>query len=206
MPEILDLEEEQEETAAPAEEVTAEVEAEAEAPVVEKPAESPADQPAAQKTSPAKPEPIQTAKDLPYDWGKCIVTMSLTYLPDDGDVRGRPVAVGLRTHEDVPSMRILRESDFADWPQQVQQMFEDLKLMLPLRGEEAAARKAEEEKKAAELKKKTMERAKSAKTTPSAKPVKTTVQAEKPAPVIKSKKSSSSLLPADQPDLFAMFQ
>jgi hypothetical protein len=111
----------------------------------------------------------------PYEFEKCLITVAMALMPDDGSPDGRMVMLGVRNHQDAPILATCRLSDLMPLPDPVQQLLEQLKDQLPARSEKAAERKA----KAEEAKKKSASKSKpAAKTPPPAKAKK----AEKPTP------------------------
>lgn len=109
-----------------------------------------------------------------YEFDKCLITVAMGFMPDDGDPNGRLVMLGVRNHQDEPILSTCRLNDLMPLPDPIQQLIEQLKEQLPARSKKAAAKKAkaredEEKRKAAGNKTKT--------------PVKTAPKkAEKPKP------------------------
>jgi hypothetical protein len=143
------------------------------------------DEPSGSGTPPAdanptekKPEAtkqVNVVEDDPYEFEKCLITVAMALMPDDGSPDGRMVMLGVRNHQDEPLLATCRLSDLMPLPDPVQQLLEQLKDQLPARSEKAAERKA----KAEEAKKKLASKSKpAAKTPPPAKAKK----AEKPKP------------------------
>jgi hypothetical protein len=143
------------------------------------------DEPSETETAPAGAEPaekkpeaskqVNVVEEDPYDFDKCLITVAMALMPDDGSQDGRKVMLGVRNHQDEPILTTCRLSDLMPLPDPVQQLIEQLKDQLPARSEKAAERKA----KAEEAKKKAASKSKTtAKATPPAKAKK----AEKPKP------------------------
>ena len=118
---------------------------------------------------------VNVVEEDPYEFEKCLITVAMALMPDDGSPDGRMVMLGVRNHQDEPLLATCRLSDLMPLPDPVQQLLEQLKDQLPARSEKAAERKA----KAEEAKKKSASKSKpAAKTPPPAKAKK----AEKPTP------------------------
>jgi hypothetical protein len=125
-------------------------------------------------SQPAPQKSINVVEEDVYEFDKCLITLAIGLMPDDGDPNGRLVMLGVRNHQDEPILSTCRLNDLMPLPDPIQQLIEQLKEQLPARSEKAAAKKAkareDEEKR----------RATGNKTKP---PVKTTPQkAEKPKP------------------------
>ena len=149
------------------------------------PEDTDGDEPSGSGTSPTganptekKPEvtkQVNVVEEDPYEFEKCLITVAMALMPDDGSPDGRMVMLGVRNHQDEPLLATCRLSDLMPLPDPVQQLLEQLKDQLPARSEKAAERKA----KAEEAKKKSASKSKpAAKTPPPAKAKK----AEKPTP------------------------
>ena len=143
------------------------------------------DEPSGSGTSPTDANPVEkkpeatkqvnVVEEDPYEFEKCLITVAMALMPDDGSPDGRMVMLGVRNHQDDPLLATCRLSDLMPLPDPVQQLLEQLKDQLPARSEKAAGRKA----KAEEAKKKSASKSKpAAKTPPPAKAKK----AEKPTP------------------------
>jgi hypothetical protein len=124
--------------------------------------------PAEKKAEAAKQ--VNVVEEDPYEFDKCLITIAMALLPNDGSPDGRSVMLGVRNHQDEPILATCRLSDLMPLPDPIQQLLEQLKADLPARSEKAMERK----KQAEEAKKKTA----SSKTKPAAKAKK----AEKPKP------------------------
>ncbi len=100
---------------------------------------------AAPVSQPPEPEPPEE----PYEYDHCTILVGLQLLPDDGDLAGRSVVVGVRNHRDAPILRVVRLNDLGPLPPVIGQLLDQLRADLPARfkaKEEALARqKAEEE-------------------------------------------------------------
>jgi hypothetical protein len=81
----------------------------------------------------------------PYDFDHCTVQIAIQLLPDDGDPNGRMVVGGVRSHLDVPILRLVRLNEIGALPPLVATLLDELKVELPAR--EQAAREAFEKKK-----------------------------------------------------------
>ena len=149
------------------------------------PEDTDGDEPSGSGTSPTganptekKPEvtkQVNVVEEDPYEFEKCLITVAMALMPDDGSPDGRMVMLGVRNHQDEPLLATCRLSDLMPLPDPVQQLLEQLKDQLPARSEKAAERKAKTE----EAKKKLASKSKpAAKTPPPAKAKK----AEKPTP------------------------
>jgi hypothetical protein len=127
---------------------------------------------ATSKSYPQKP--VNVVEEDVYEFGKCLITVAMGFMPDNGDPNGRLVMLGVRNHLDEPIFSTCRLNYLMPLPDPIQQLIEQLKEQLPARSEKAAGKKAkakeeEEKRKAIGNKIKT--------------PVKTTPQkAERPKP------------------------
>ena len=149
------------------------------------PEDTDGDEPSGSGTSPTdanptekKPEAtkqVNVVEEDPYEFEKCLITVAMALMPDDGSPDGRMVMLGVRNHQDEPLLATCRLSDLMPLPDPVQQLLEQLKDQLPARSEKAAERKA----KAEDAKKKLASKSKPAAKTPP--PVKAK-KAEKPKP------------------------
>jgi cell division septation protein DedD len=125
-------------------------------------------------SQPAPQKPVNVVEEDVYEFDKCLITVAMGLMPDDGDLNGRLVMLGVRNHQDEPILSTCRLNDLMPLPDPIQQLIEQLKEQLPARSEKAAAKKAkakedEEKRKATGNKTKT--------------PVKTAPKkAEKPKP------------------------
>jgi hypothetical protein len=124
---------------------------------------------------------VNVVEEDPYEFDKCLITIAMALIPDDGSPDGRKVMLGVRNHQDEPLLTTCRLSDLMPLPDPVQLLIEQLKEQLPARSE-----KAVERKKAAEEKKKTA-----------------SAPRTKAAPAAKSKKAEGSKAAAM--NLFDMF-
>ena len=92
-----------------------------------------------------------------YDFNKCLISVALGMLPNDGNPDGRLVMLGVRNHQDEPIFTTCRMNELTPLPDPIQQLLEQLKEQLPARSEKAARKKAkakaEEEKRKAAISK-----------------------------------------------------
>jgi len=111
-------------------------------------------------SQPAPQKPVNVVEEDVYDFEKCLISVAIGLLPDDGDPNGRLVMLGVRNHQDEPILATCRLNDLMPLPDPIQQLLEQLKEQLPARSEKAAAKKVkakqdEEKRKAAGSKAKT---------------------------------------------------
>lgn len=97
-----------------------------------------------------RPEQANVVEEDPYDFDRCLITVAMAMMPEDGSPDGRTVMLGVRNHQDEPIMIKCRLNDLRPLPDPIQQLLEQLKEQLPARSEKAAQRRA----KAAESRKK----------------------------------------------------
>ena len=88
----------------------------------------------------------------PYEFDKCLVSIAIALMPDDGNPEGRPVMLGVRNHQEEPLMGACRLSDLMPLPDPVQQLIDQLAADLPGRSERNAKRLKEKEEQEAKLK------------------------------------------------------
>ena len=105
-------------------------------------------------SQPAPQKPVNVVEEDVYEFDKCLITVAMGLMPDDGDPNGRLVMLGVRNHQDEPILSTCRLNDLMPLPDPIQQLIEQLKEQLPARSEKAAAKKAkakqdEEKRKAA---------------------------------------------------------
>ena len=97
----------------------------------------------------AKPvvDPKSVLEQQPYEFEKCTIQIAIQLLPDDGDAKGRPILLGLRSHLDAPIVQMLRLSELEPVPLALLALIEQLKSELPTREQAAKERlaKAQEE-------------------------------------------------------------
>jgi cell division septation protein DedD len=124
-------------------------------------------------SQPAPQKPVNVVEEDAYEFDKCLITVAMGFMPDDGDPNGRLVMLGVRNHQDEPILSTCRLNDLMPLPDPIQQLLEQLKDQLPARSEKAVAKKA----KAAEANKKASGTPKTT-STPKTAPKK----AEKPKP------------------------
>jgi hypothetical protein len=109
---------------------------------------------------PAPQKPVNVVEEDVYEFNKCLITVAMGLMPDDGDPNGRLVMLGVRNHQDEPILSTCRLNDLMPLPDPIQQLLEQLKEQLPARSEKAVAKKAkskqdEEKRKSAGNKTKT---------------------------------------------------
>ena len=117
------------------------------------------------KAEPSRP--VNVVEEDPYNFDKCLISIAMALMPDDGNPDGRRVMLGVRNHQDQPILATCRLNDLMPFPDQIQTLLERLKEDLPARSARAAEKKAKAEE---EAKKRTAPRPKPA--AKAAKPVK----------------------------------
>jgi len=98
------------------------------------------------------PDGDTAANERPYDWDKCTVRLSITFLPGDGDEGGRQIMIGCNTHRDPPLIETVREAGLGSLPPVIAGLLEGLKRRLPQRAEIAESRRRAEAAEAERLK------------------------------------------------------
>ena len=111
-------------------------------------------------SQPAPQKPVNVVEEDAYEFDKCLITVTMGFMPYDGDPNGRLVMLRVRNHQDEPVLSICRLNDLMPLPDPIQQLLEQLKEQLPARSEKAVAKKAkskqdEEKRKSAGNKTKT---------------------------------------------------
>jgi|GEM_PF-2108397 len=106
---------------------------------------------------PAAQKQVNVVEEDPYEFDKCLITIAMAWMPDDGNPDGRMVMLGVRNHQDEPILVTVRLSDLMPLPDPIQQLIDRLKEQLPARSAKAAEKKAktkeeEEKRKAARSK------------------------------------------------------
>ncbi len=101
--------------------------------------------PAAVVSKPADEDRRADVEKQPYEFDQCTVQIAVQFLPEDGDAKGRPVLLGVRTHLDAPIVRVLRLSELGELPPAICTLVEQLKSELPTR-EQATKERIEKEK------------------------------------------------------------
>jgi hypothetical protein len=103
--------------------------------------------PATSATTASQPasKPVNVVEEDVYEFDKCLISVAMGMLPDDGNPDGRLVMLGVRNHQDEPIFATCRLNDLAPLPDPIQQLLERLKEQLPARSEKAARKKAKEE-------------------------------------------------------------
>jgi hypothetical protein len=102
-----------------------------------------ASKPAEKKTEPSNT--VNVVEEDPYDFDKCLISIGIGLMPDDGNPDGRPVMLGVRNHQDEPIVRMVRLNDLLPLPDPIQQLLDQLKDELPARSEKTAAKKKKAE-------------------------------------------------------------
>jgi hypothetical protein len=86
-----------------------------------------------------------------YDYNKCIVNIGIQLLPVDQQLSDRAVIIGINSGDELPIVKVLRESDLGVMPEPIKSLIAEFKQELPTRKTVHEARiKAEEDKKRAE--------------------------------------------------------
>ena len=93
-------------------------------------------------SQPVPQMPVNVVEEDVYEFDKCLITVAMGFLPDDGDPNGRLVMLGVRNHQDEPILSTCRLNDLMPLPDPIQQLIEQLKEQLPARSEKATAKKA----------------------------------------------------------------
>jgi hypothetical protein len=99
-------------------------------------------------TPAAQPVAAQAANDKklivddPYDFDRCQISLTVTWLPNDGDPNGRQVIVSVRNHLDAPIVRQYRDIDIA-LGEPFDGLLRELKEQLPQRLNEKYKRELE---------------------------------------------------------------
>ena len=70
---------------------------------------------------------VNVVEEDPYEFEKCLITVAMALMPDDGSPDGRMVMLGVRNHQDEPLLATCRLSDLMPLPDPVQQLLEQLK-------------------------------------------------------------------------------
>jgi hypothetical protein len=81
---------------------------------------------AAEEEKPApvevKPLPVLLIEDDPYDRQSCQITVSFSFLPGDGNPKGRNVVITAHSHNDAPIITMKRAGDIEDYGTEIQTM------------------------------------------------------------------------------------
>ncbi len=101
--------------------------------------------PAAVASKPADEDRRADVEKQPYEFDQCTVQIAVQFLPQDGDTKGRPVLLGVRSHLDAPILRVVRLSELGELPPAINTLVEQLKSELPAR-EQATKERIEKEK------------------------------------------------------------
>lgn len=146
---------------------------------------TPADAAAASPIPPQDEDPRSDIERQPYEFDRCTVQIAIQLLPNDGDGKGRPVLIGVRTHLDAPIVRMMRANELGELPPAISSLVEQLKGELPAREQDARER-WEKEKEARARRHTKASPAKEAKTAKGATPAKpkTVGGAAAPAPSV----------------------
>ncbi len=100
---------------------------------------------AAVENKPADEDRRADVEKQPYEFDKCTIQIAIQLLPEDGDAKGRPVLLGVRTHLDAPIVQVLRLSELGELPPTINALVYQLKSELPAR-EQATKERIEKEK------------------------------------------------------------
>lgn len=103
------------------------------------------DSPGAVASKPDEKDRRADVEKQPYEFDKCTVQLAVQLLPEDGDAKGRPVLLGVRTHLDAPILRAMRLSELGELPPAINTLVDQLKSELPAR-EQATKERIEKEK------------------------------------------------------------
>lgn len=93
-------------------------------------------------SQPVPQKPVNVVEEDVYEFDKCLITVAMGLMPDDGDPNGRLVMLGVRNHQDEPILSTCQLNDLLPLPDPIQQLLEQLKEQLPARSEKAAGKKA----------------------------------------------------------------
>ena len=93
-------------------------------------------------SQPTPQKPVNVVEEDVYEFDKCLITVAMGLMPDDGDPNGRLVMLGVRNHQDEPILSTCRLNNLMPLPDPIQQLIEQLKEQLPARSEKAAGKKA----------------------------------------------------------------
>ena len=94
------------------------------------------------------PDPRSALEKQPYQFEQCTIQVAIQMLPDDGDGKGRPILLGLRSHLDAPIVQMLRANELGILPPAVAALIEQLKSELPAREQAAKERLAKAQEQA----------------------------------------------------------
>lgn len=149
------------------------------------PAGGTASAPASATAAPQDEDRRSAIEKQPYEFEHCTVQIAVQFLPDDGDAKGRPVLIGVRTHLDAPIVRMRRASELGELPPVITALVDELKSELPARAQ-ATRERLEKEKESRAQKRAKAQTPKDARTAKASKPTKPkTVQtAAAPAPSV----------------------
>ena len=101
----------------------------------------------------------------PYEWERCTVRLSITFLPTETNKGGRQVIIGCNTHSDPPLIESVCETELAGLPPLITELLNKLRQRLPEQAALAEARRQAEtaaEEKAKLARQKSEERIKTA--------------------------------------------
>jgi len=65
----------------------------------------------AAKEDPVVEEKFKALADDPYTYDACVISASISWMPEDGDPAGRQMVISVRNHLDQPIMRFYRENE-----------------------------------------------------------------------------------------------
>lgn len=71
------------------------------------------------------------ASGEPYEWERCTVRLSITFLPTETNEGGRQVVIGCNTHNDPPLIESTCETELAGLPPLITELLNKLRQRLP---------------------------------------------------------------------------
>jgi hypothetical protein len=90
----------------------------------------------------APPPPVNHVTEAPYNWEKCLRTVTIALLPvKDGE--GQQMLVGVRSHEDPWKVRLFNEPD-VPLPASILAMLEEVKAEMPMKAMQALEKATKE--------------------------------------------------------------
>ena len=131
--------------------------------------------------------------------------VKLQLLPNDGDAKGRPVLIGVRSHLDAPIVQMLRLDELGLLPPAITALIEQLKAELPARAQ-AAGQLAAKAKEQAERKTPTVKASDKRGKTPLAKRDQAPAPAPQPSVLTDEQRANAvALVTTDDKQQLAMF-